>query len=49
KPVIPVLDGEWPLYTVDNPKLLFLQPNNYTIALDQQREACKLWMPLLFR
>ncbi|CAN7980060.1 unnamed protein product [Ixodes pacificus] len=49
KPVIPAPDVDWPLYTVDNPKLLLLQPHNYTIATDQLREACKLWMPLLFR
>ncbi|XP_040360860.1 acetylcholinesterase-1 [Ixodes scapularis] len=49
KPVIPVPGVDWPLYTSDNPKLLYLQPNNYTVAPDPHREACKLWKPLLYR
>ncbi|KAM7315222.1 acetylcholinesterase-1 [Ixodes scapularis] len=49
KPVIPAPGVDWPLHTVDNPRLLLMQPNNYTIAPDQLREACKLWMPLLYR
>lgn len=49
KPEIPVAGVEWPRYTVKNPQLLRLQPNNYKVGLDEKRDACKLWKPLLLK
>ncbi|XP_040077312.3 acetylcholinesterase [Ixodes scapularis] len=49
KPVIPVAGVEWPRYTVENPQLLRLQPNNYKVGLEEKRDVCKLWKPLLLK
>uniref|UniRef100_A0A6M2D6H6 Uncharacterized protein n=1 Tax=Rhipicephalus microplus TaxID=6941 RepID=A0A6M2D6H6_RHIMP len=49
KPVIPHPNVEWPEYTMGNPQMLMLKPNNYTIVLDMKRERCKLWKPVLYK
>ncbi|XP_037574794.2 acetylcholinesterase-1-like isoform X1 [Dermacentor silvarum] len=49
KPVIPHLNVDWPEYTMGNPQMLVLKPNNYTIVQDTKRERCKLWKPVLYK
>ncbi|XP_040360869.2 acetylcholinesterase-like [Ixodes scapularis] len=49
KPTIPVSGVEWPRYTGKNPQLLRLHPTNYKLGLDEKRDLCKLWEPLLLK
>ncbi|XP_065285510.1 acetylcholinesterase-1-like [Dermacentor albipictus] len=49
KPVIPHSNVDWPEYTIDNPQMLVLKPNNYTVIREMKRERCKFWKPLLYK
>ncbi|CAN7999496.1 unnamed protein product [Ixodes hexagonus] len=49
KPVIPFPGVDWPLYTKESSKLMYLRPGNYTIARDPGRDVCELWRPFLLQ
>lgn len=49
KPVIPVPNISWPLYTVQGRQILYMQPNNYTVARDSDQDHCDIWRPFLLK
>lgn len=49
KPTIPVAGINWPLYTAENPQMLYLRPNKYKTGLDEKRDLCQLWKPVLLK
>ncbi|KAM7315220.1 acetylcholinesterase [Ixodes scapularis] len=49
KPVIPVPNISWPLYTVQGRQILYMQPNNYTAARDSDQDHCDIWRPFLLK
>lgn len=49
KPVIPRPGVQWPEYTPENPQVLMLKPNNYSVVQDMKRQRCELWKPVYYR
>ncbi|XP_022702509.1 acetylcholinesterase-1-like isoform X1 [Varroa jacobsoni] len=46
-PKVPGKSEDWPLYTPDSPKIVYLQPGNVTVASLEKTERCRLWEPFI--
>ncbi|OQR70991.1 acetylcholinesterase-like [Tropilaelaps mercedesae] len=46
-PKVPGKEIDWPLYTLQSPNIVYLQPGNVTIAPLEKSERCHLWEPFI--
>lgn len=49
KPKVPLTGGRWPRYTLEDPRVIYLEPDNYTTILEPKRKLCEVWKPVLLR
>lgn len=47
--MIPRPGIQWPEYTPENPQVLMLKPNNYSVVQDMKKQRCELWKPVYYR
>ncbi|XP_064469211.1 acetylcholinesterase-like [Ornithodoros turicata] len=49
KPTVPLSSQQWPKYSVRNPEMIYLRPQNYTKGTAPRRDRCKLWKKFLLK
>lgn len=49
KPKVPLTGGKWPKYTLEDPEVIYLEPDNYTTIREPKRKLCEVWKPVLLR
>lgn len=47
KPRIPDSQKEWPLYSAEDPQIVYIAPNNFTIVREPKTDKCSLWEPYI--